>query len=77
MRHLSWGSVAGLIALATMFSLSSRPAEADQASCDKFRNDIVEMDAKSSKLPGYLPMRARVSSLYDKLCAGSASNRAA
>ncbi|SEO43870.1 hypothetical protein SAMN02990966_01878 [Rhodospirillales bacterium URHD0017] len=57
--------------------MPSGTLRADQASCDEFRKNIVDMDAKSGKLPGYLPMRARLSSLYGKLCAGNAGARAA
>src|SRR5947207_2384979 len=62
-------SIAGL-------ALRSGPVWADDASCQDFRAKIVDMDAKSSRLPGYLQLRAELSSLYGKLCSTSSPAQA-
>jgi hypothetical protein len=59
---VAWG-----ILLATV--VLPAPVSADSASnCARLRAGIVEMDAKSSTLPGYLDLRATLGGLYARLC---------
>jgi hypothetical protein len=68
-------SIGGTLALAVAWGfllagiVSPPPASADSGSnCAKLRADIVEMDARSSTLPGYLDLRATLGGLYARLC---------
>ncbi|MEA2800841.1 MAG: hypothetical protein QOE49_936, partial [Rhodospirillaceae bacterium] len=47
------------------------------SNCVKLRADIIEMDARSSTLPGYLDLRATLGGLYARLCDRPTAERAA
>ena len=68
-------STGGTLALAVAWGIllagivSPLPASADSGSnCAKLRADIIDMDARSSTLPGYLDLRATLGGLYARLC---------
>jgi hypothetical protein len=74
------GSKRALWGIAVLFvvalGLPWGPVRADDASCQDFRAKIVDMDTKSSRLPGYIQLRAELSSLYGKLCSTSSPAQA-
>jgi hypothetical protein len=77
-------SIAGTLALAVAWGIllagivSPPPASADSGSnCAKLRADIIDMDARSSTLPGYLDLRATLGGLYARLCDRPTAERAA
>jgi hypothetical protein len=59
-----------------VIAMPSREARADAQSCIDLRAKIVAMDATSSNLPGYLPLRAQLASLYKRLCSGDSPTQA-
>ena len=47
------------------------------SNCAKLRADIIDLDARSSTLPGYLDLRATLGGLYVRLCDRPTAERAA
>lgn len=80
MRRLgAWGAVALALtggAVALTVPASAGPAHSG-SNCAKLRADIIEMDARSSPLPGYLDLRATLGGLYARLCDRPTAERAA
>ena len=69
-RIVLWGALA-------LGALVALPLNSALANCDQLRADIANMDAKSSRQPGYLELRAQLGSLYGKLCSSTTPGRAA
>jgi hypothetical protein len=56
-------------------SVAGGPADGG-SNCSKLRADIIDMDARSSTLPGYLDLRATLGGLYARLCDRPTAERA-
>jgi hypothetical protein len=57
------------------FALALMPGQGRADNCADLRGNIVEMDAQSNALPGYLGMRVQLASVYNRLCGSSPVQR--